>query len=307
MGTPSYVSPEQLATQPLDGRSDLFSLGAVLYFLLTGRVAFDGGSIPATLALVTFRDPEPPSRTTPGLPPAVDELIARAVAKNPQDRHATALDFAEDLEDVAGGRVARHLSRRRRDGSGTMVSRDNPLEALLEPSDLEPLPLPARAAHSLPAADASVSSGRRRLVLAGGALLVAAGIAALALLPGGGGTGSVGPLAPLIQPAAKLEVHLEHSLRSGTLRVYVDDDLALEEPLESHVSEDLVLLKLRKGRERALIQVKPGLHEVRVQVTGGGFDGTRRLSGAFESGETRRLHVRMGGLLSRELRASWGD
>ena len=308
MGTPSYVSPEQLATQPLDGRSDLFSLGAVLYFMLTGRVAFDGGSIPATLALVTFRDPEPPSRTTPGLPPAVDQLIARALAKNPQDRHPSALGFAEDLEDVAGGRVARHLSREQRHGSGTMVSRDNPLEALLEPADLEPLPpeAPATASPPAPVATAPPSARRRHLLIAGGALL-AAGIAALTLLPGGGGTGSGGSLAPLIQPAAKLEVDLEHSLRSGTLRVYVDDDLALEEPLESHVSEDLVLLKLRKGRERALIQVKPGVREVRVEVTGGGFDGTRRLRGAFESGETRRLYVRMGGILSKELRASWGD
>ena len=121
MGTPSYVSPEQLATQPLDGRSDLFSLGAVLYFMLTGRVAFDGGSIPATLALVTFRDPEPPSRTTPGLPPAVDQLIARALAKSPQDRHASALE----LRGGPGGRggrprrppsVARAAGRQRHDG-----------------------------------------------------------------------------------------------------------------------------------------------------------------------------------------------
>ena len=115
-----------------------------------------------------------------------------------------------------------------------------------------------------------------------------------------------GPLAPLAGPSAQLEVDLEHSFRSGTLRVYVDDDLALEEPLESYVSEDLVVLKLRKGRERATIKVRPGEREVRVQVSGDGWSGTRRITGSFDSGQTRRLYIRMGGLLNKELRASWG-
>jgi eukaryotic-like serine/threonine-protein kinase len=315
MGTPSYVSPEQLATQPLDGRSDLFSLGAVLYFMLTGRVAFDGGSIPATLALVTFRDPEPPSRVRPGLPPAIDALVARALAKNPSDRPANALEFAEDLEDVVNAREPRHLSRRRRDGMGTMVSRPNPLEELLDEADLEPLPLEAPAATSPPASTASTAStaparrrpGRRGLLLIGGGALLAAGIAVLALVSDDAALRTAGPLASLAAPSAQLEVDLEHSLRSGTLRVYVDDDLALEEPLESYVSEDLVVVKLRKGRERATVKLRPGEREVRVQVTGDGWSGTRRLSGAFESGQTRRLYVRMGGLLNKELRASWGD
>jgi serine/threonine-protein kinase len=307
MGTPSYVSPEQLATQPLDGRSDLFSLGAVLYFMLTGRVAFDGGTIPATLALVTFRDPEPPSRVTPGLPPGVDELVARALAKNPADRHASALELAEDLEDVAGGRLPRHLSRRRRETAGTMASPARAPETPLEEADLEPLPLERsrRPSSPPPSATAPRLRARRGLLILGGVLL-AAGLAVLVRLPGGGALVPAGPLASLSPPPAQLEVDLEHTLRGGTLRVYVDDDLALEEPLESYVSEDLVLLKLRKGRERATIKVRPGEREVRVQVTGDGFSGTRRLTGGFESGQTRRLYVRMGGLLNRELRASWG-
>ncbi|HET9313945.1 MAG TPA: serine/threonine-protein kinase, partial [Vicinamibacteria bacterium] len=314
MGTPSYVSPEQLATEPLDGRSDLFSLGAVLYFMLTGRVAFDGGTIPATLALVTFRDPAPPSRSVPGLPPDVDAVVARALAKAPADRHASALELAEDLEDVAAGRRPRHLERRKRDAMGTIASRALPVEALLDEADLEPLPLDAAAGGAVarPRSPLAPSSGpwwkgRRGLLAAGGAA-IALGIAALANLPGGG-LGPSGPLATLGMPPAQLEVDLEHTLKSGTLRVWVDDELALEEPLESYVSEDLVLLKLRKGRERATLKVKPGEREVRVQLSGDGWSGTRRLSGAFESGQTRRLYVRMGslgGILNKELRASWG-
>ena len=319
MGTPSYVSPEQLATQPLDGRSDLFSLGAVLYFMLTGRVAFDGGTIPATLALVTFRDPPPPSRTMPGLPPGVDALVACTLAKSPAGRHASALELAEDLEDLASGRTPRHLARRKRDTMGTIASPASPIEALLDEAELEPLPLQTLAGRVETAVAPAASSpaptsasdavpwwkGRRGLLAVGGAL-VALGIAALVDLPGDA-LGPAGPLATLGAPQAQLEVDLEHTLRAGTLRVYVDDDLELEEPLESYVSEDLVLLKLRKGRERATIKVRAGEREVRVQLSGEGWSATRRLTGAFESGQTRRLYLRMGGLLSKELRASWGD
>jgi hypothetical protein len=145
------------------------------------------------------------------------------------------------------------------------------------------------------------------LVLGGGLVVLA--ILVLAGLPGGGALVPAGALAPLAPPPAQLDVDLEHTLRSGTLRVFVDGELALEEPLESYVSEDLVLLKLRKGRERATVRVKPGEREVRVQLSGDGWSASRKLTGAFESGQTKRLLVRMGGLggiLNKELRASWG-
>src|SRR5262245_58885811 len=90
----------------------------------------------------------------------------------------------------------------------------------------------------------------RRGVLARGGVLVVLGLVVLAGLPSGSALVPAGPLAPLAAPPAQLEVDLEHTLKSGTLCVWVDDDLALEEPLESYVSDDLVLLKLRKGRER---------------------------------------------------------
>jgi serine/threonine-protein kinase len=312
MGTPSYVSPEQLATQPLDGRSDLFSLGAVLYFMLTGRIAFDGGTIPATLALVTFRDPAPPSRLAPAVPPAVDDLVACALAKRPSDRHATALELAEDLEAVAADLPPRHLARRQHDTLGTIASSARPDEALLDEADLEPLPVETIGGRATTrgapvARPSSVPWWKARGgALAAGAAVVVLAIVALAALPDGA-LGPAGPLATLAAPPAQIEVSLEHTLRSGTLRVWVDDDLALEEPLESYVSEDLVLLKLRKGRERATLKVRPGEHEVRVQLSGDGWSATRRVTGAFESGQTRRLDLRMGGLLTKELRASWGS
>ncbi|MET0552872.1 MAG: serine/threonine-protein kinase [Vicinamibacteria bacterium] len=301
MGTPAFVSPEQLAGAAVDGRSDVFSLGGVLYFLLTGRVAFDGGSIPATLQRVTFEDPAPPSTLVAALPSDLDGVVACALAKNPADRHPHAQAFAEDLDDVAAGRPPRHLARRRVENHGTLVSaRTEPDELVLEPLD----PEPPRAGVGLPRVPHAPGTPRRTGLVAGVAAALVALLVALALFGRGGAPGSSLSLAA---PPGQLEIDFTHSLRGGTLRVFVDDRLALEEPLESYVAEDLVVLKLRKGRERVRLDVAPGERQVRVEVESAGFNGTRRLSGDFASGASRRLVLRVGGLLSKELRASWAD
>src|SRR4029079_15582158 len=107
-GTPSYMSPEQAAGEPLDARSDVFSLGAVLYMLLTGVRAFDAPSVPGILARVANKDPSPPSKLTPDLPPAVDDIVARAVANAPGLRYASGLMLAEDIHDFLADRTPRH-------------------------------------------------------------------------------------------------------------------------------------------------------------------------------------------------------
>ena len=96
-GTPSYMSPEQATGEPLDARSDVFSLGAVLYLLLTGVRAFDAPSVPGILARVAKKDPTAPSKLTPGLPAVVDDIVARALAKDSAQRYASAHMLAEDI------------------------------------------------------------------------------------------------------------------------------------------------------------------------------------------------------------------
>src|SRR5262245_9955848 len=90
IGTPAYMSPEQLQQQPLDGRSDLFSLGAVLFECLTGRRAFDGRTMPAIAAQVLHEHPPAPSSLRPGLGQQEDELCRRLLAKDRADRFQSA-------------------------------------------------------------------------------------------------------------------------------------------------------------------------------------------------------------------------
>jgi hypothetical protein len=112
----------------------------------------------------------------------------------------------------------------------------------------------------------------------------------------------------ILAPPAHLQIELEHSLRTGTLKVWVDDELVVEEPLESWVKEDLFVVKVRSGHERKNVDVRPGEHEIRVQVTGDGFSASRILRGQFDGGETRRLRARqasLAGVLRKELTVGW--
>lgn len=97
VGTVAYMSPEQSRGERLDPRSDVFSLGSVLYEAATGRPAFTGPSTIALLHEIVTRDPDPPSAIRPGLPYSFDLLIARALAKDRERRFASATELAEAL------------------------------------------------------------------------------------------------------------------------------------------------------------------------------------------------------------------
>jgi serine/threonine protein kinase len=107
MGSPAYMSPERAREQPVDHRADIFSLGAVLYELLTGRRAFGAPSIPAILRRVASEDPAPVSQLEPGLPAGLDAVVRRALAKDPERRHASGEELAAELRAVLGRAPAR--------------------------------------------------------------------------------------------------------------------------------------------------------------------------------------------------------
>jgi hypothetical protein len=108
IGTPLYMAPEQSLNQEVDGRTDLFSLGSVAYTLLTGTPAFEADAVPLILGRVAYADPPPATALRPQLPPDVDYLLARSMAKRKEDRYPAGATFAEDVEDVLADRPPRH-------------------------------------------------------------------------------------------------------------------------------------------------------------------------------------------------------
>jgi serine/threonine-protein kinase len=97
-GTPNYMAPEQVIGSDVDGRADQFSLGVILYQLLTGEKPFAGESVTAISYQVVNVDPPPPSRLNPALRPSFDRIIRKALAKGPSGRYARCQDLADDLK-----------------------------------------------------------------------------------------------------------------------------------------------------------------------------------------------------------------
>ena len=106
IGTPGYMSPEQARgeTTRLDRRSDVFSLGAVLYEVLTGSAPFAGGSAIDTLVRVLESEPVAPRRLVRGLPRDLETIVLRCLEKDPDRRYGSARELAEDLESFLDGR-----------------------------------------------------------------------------------------------------------------------------------------------------------------------------------------------------------
>ncbi len=100
VGTPLYFSPEQATGKPVDGRSDLFALGALLYECIAGRSAFSGSSVIEIGAQVIHVEPPPPSRSNPRISPELDRITMKALAKKPEARYQSAEEMLRDLRPV---------------------------------------------------------------------------------------------------------------------------------------------------------------------------------------------------------------
>jgi eukaryotic-like serine/threonine-protein kinase len=158
LGSPKYMSPEQVKGEEVDGRSDIFSLGAVLYEMLTGMAPFAGDNVSAILYQVLHAEPAPPGAINPGVPLTVDSIVLRMLAKQGEDRYPSARAVLRELQapDLGAERAVNQLK--------TVL--DRPQEATATPSAEAPSP----------------ASKRRAPLIAGMVLALVAIVTTLALL-----------------------------------------------------------------------------------------------------------------------------
>jgi len=110
LGSPAYMSPEQVRGEQLDGRTDIFSLGIALYEALTGRRPFLGATVLAVANAIATEEPAPVTRFRPDIPTAVDQIIALALAKSPAERFSDANEFARELRALLDGAVGQRVT-----------------------------------------------------------------------------------------------------------------------------------------------------------------------------------------------------
>src|SRR5262249_1674327 len=102
IGSPAYMSPQQVREQQLTHQTDIFSLGVVLYQLLTGRLPFQAANNYSMIYQIINAEAPPPSQYRPDLPKTLDDIVLRALAKDTKDRYPTWEEFAHDLASAFG-------------------------------------------------------------------------------------------------------------------------------------------------------------------------------------------------------------
>lgn len=133
MGTVGYMSPEQASGQPVDFRSDQFAFGAILYEMTTGKRAFDRDTPVETLAAILSEEPEPIASLNPEIPAPIRWIVARCLAKDPEERYASTRDLARELQNIRdhiseigssseGTIVLKSLSTKRRKNRGLFIA-----------------------------------------------------------------------------------------------------------------------------------------------------------------------------------------
>ena len=294
LGTPSYMSPEQIAGVSLDGRSDLFSLGIILYSMLAGQKPFLGENATSVMFNITYKEPLPLTELNPELDPYFNHVIARALAKSSADRYQTARQFAEDLEKLS--QVPAVSSRVQ-----TLVEPDPDRTVVRRPSQSPPTLSEQRS--FLRANWAGKTASAARVFLKFRAALgqivrtdvtrrlsrkAQAGLAGLALFLAFFVFGSIGPA-----KTAKLEIRCVHSFAAADLLVWIDNRLAYQKELTGIAKKRLGLIKTVQGSFVDTIAAVPGKHLVRVQVISknAGYDQTKEVQAELMAHSALTLEI----------------
>jgi serine/threonine protein kinase len=126
LGTLGYMAPEQVRGRQADVRSDIFSFGAILYEMLSGKRAFHGDSAADTMSAILREDPPDLSLTNQNLPPALERIVRHCLEKNPEQRFQSARDLAFDIESSPVCRRRAWSPRRSRSAPGSLPAPSRP-------------------------------------------------------------------------------------------------------------------------------------------------------------------------------------
>ena len=304
VGTPAYMSPEQLEGIAVDGRSDLFSLGVILYTMLTGHRPFQGNSAATVSYKVANRDPLPASAFDSTFPAEVDYVIARAMAKDPNARYQTGREMALDLHSVLRGQTPRSQGDHTHKNAAAVTPVAESTQIQLTPKSEE-------------------TSVRRLLAFVKQAPTKREGLAALVLLCAIFFAGhyrhaaannaeppiQTAPATPVavVQPipeaskvvtpkpvilSSRLELQVQHHLASATLRLWSDGRLIYTHTLRGEATKHLVVFKKVEGTDKEAVKLPAGKHKIKVEVEADGYSHSSTIEATLSHDQPQTLEVR---------------
>jgi len=311
IGSPAYMSPEQVRGGEIDGRSDLFSLAVVLYEALTARRPFAGDDLPAVMYSVAHVMPDPPSRLVKTLPQAIDAFFERALAKEPGDRFPDGESFRAALQPLrasAAARAARAAgagARRAAPRATGDIDRDAPPSGHDDSGGLDDStgmddstgPAPGSTDTGDVPDEAAIAAAPGGVGWLGRTWLVLVGFLFLFTLIG----------VPYLFATRGAELRLEgrSSLGEGTLTLRIDGRTLFERPLAMPGDEGGLARLMGRGEEgfEAALRVTPGKHEVTAEVaTVGESILTDSINVDLQPGESRVLKLTARHALGRAIR-----
>ena len=324
-GSPFYMSPEQVRNETLDGRSDLFSLGSVLYQAATGEVPFGGDSLAGITYKVLEIDPTPASSVNSDISPEFAAVIEKALQKDPVARFQNGLEFAQALRaldiEPASTPTGTLILPRNPEGVEHPVSRAGELGpprrswrgALLAALTLLALPVGLVVFKAAPEKQGpppleATDTPRIEFPTADTVPQLAEPASRDPEPPSSRPTPRLAdPPAEIVDPIpspAIVEVRYRNHLRDSQMTLRVDDQVVWSD----QVGEDRGVLGRTIGNNvRQRITVPAGKHVIGVHIEGaeGTVDATKRIWAVFEAGERPRLRVRL--VPPRVIRLSWDD
>ncbi len=305
LGTPAYMAPEQLSGEGSDGRSDLFSLGVIFYVMITGHSPFPGSSATTVCFKVANREPMAASALDMTLPPQIDQVILRAIAKNREERYQRGCELADDLRllqlamtpSSTGSSLnlktalttSRNIKR-----IGASNSKASPLVVIGRARNRV-----ARILQEAPVRDLILGAATLLLIVILGVqsrLLLSspksAGASPARGIPGSAQSESHNdaadssvPTVPATRtaqsrasrkiersskqtqfPTATLDLAVQHQFKDASLFLYIDGRLVLTRPLHGAVQKKLVVFNGVRGVESDTISVPAGKHTIRVRA-----------------------------------------
>ena len=320
LGSPAYMAPEQLSEEGVDGRSDLFSVGVILYSMLTGHRPFQGNSATTVCFKLVNHAPLAVTALNSQLPPELDSIASRAIAKDPDQRYQTGMELANDIRELRGicglvqkpdssvtsvkaDATSRYVASVAR-GSRGQKSENMPAKEPAAQLDPNIVVQPTRwwlkwnglfpsALFALVVGFVTLSAINRGHLQESPTQKTESAAESMSSIVGLGSVDNKRPLVSMAPADGTLQIQIQHRFPNGWASVWLDNRLVYTHSLRGEIKSRALVFRRMEGLQSATIGVPTGEHKVRVRIQSAAdhYDQYKTVDGAFTKDRKRILQI----------------